>query len=114
MCEIFENARKVQIWLDNSDNDMKSAFETIRGLGQFMGEYKSQGRIWESLVTFRVQLWHHSQSMSTRISTFRKVTYVVMVLAHLTLQEVVVGPLTKSAELAQICERWRQAGMIPL
>jgi hypothetical protein len=52
MREIYEKARKVQIWLGSADHETKQAFGTIQRLAHFMGEYERQGQPWASFINY--------------------------------------------------------------
>lgn len=126
MREIYEKARKVQIWLGSADNETKQAFGTIQRLAHFTGEYERQGQPWASFTNHFV---NHYGAIPGQWR-YESVPFVRLLarqwfLRVWTLQEVVVGPLAKRIvlvcgnlrcwfdDLAQVCVRWRQAGMMP-
>jgi hypothetical protein len=117
MREIYERARKVQIWLGAADNETKQAFETIQRLARFMGEYERQGQPWASFISHFMN--HYPKQWVYETVPFVKLLARQWFLRVWTLQEVVVGPLTKRIvlvcgtlrcwfdDLAQVCVRWR-------
>lgn len=76
MREIYERARKVQIWLVTEDEDSKRAFGTIQRLAQVMDEYEGSGRPLGVLQpTFFAQLRLDYQPVGS-MTVFRSRSYL--------------------------------------
>jgi hypothetical protein len=96
MREIYERARKVQIWLVTEDEDSKRAFGTIQRLAQVMDEYEAAAALGcpsaNIFCTIKARL---PTSGLHDCVPFTKLLARQWFLGVWTLREVIVCPLTR-------------------